>query len=186
MRPHRRDRHAHHATRGGEGRARDDDVVRTAIDHLDENANLASSTYEIHRAIYQQTEARAVIHAHPSRPSPFDVRDELVPRTRTGCSICAPRSRSWHLRRCSAGTWWPTRWRSPAHGERGHPEMARHVRQGRGPCRGVPSDARRGIHERPPDTDRPAAAALGEPDPLPTEMAEVIGGVPGRNLKRMS
>src|ERR1700692_1023585 len=45
----------------------DDDVVRTSLSQLDDNANVASSTYEIHRAIYLQTDARAVIPAHPSQ-----------------------------------------------------------------------------------------------------------------------
>ncbi len=170
------------------GAPRDDDVVRTAIDHLDENANLASSTYEIHKAIYQATEARSVIHAHPGQTVTLSMyRDELVPRDENGMlylrpkvSVVAP----------------PTLfgWNMVAD------QMADHLRTENVVIQKWHGTFAKGVdlaeafhrtravefmsaHLMRIEQLRPL---LGEPDPLPAEMAEVIGGVPGRNLKRMS
>ena len=41
-----------------------DDIVRTSIDEDDEFTNMASSAWLIHRAIYQRTDAKAIVHAH--------------------------------------------------------------------------------------------------------------------------
>lgn len=42
------------------------DLVETGVDKDDVNTTLASSELAVHRAIYRQTEASAVIHAHPT------------------------------------------------------------------------------------------------------------------------
>ncbi len=170
------------------GAPRDDDVVRTSIDHLDENANLASSTYEIHKAIYQATEARAVIHAHPGQTVTLSMyRDELVPQDENGMlylrpkvSVVAPPTLfGWnvvademadHLRTENVviQKWHGTFAKGVDLAEAFHRTRAVEFMSG---------------HLMRIEQLRPL---LGEPDPLPTQMAEVIGGVPGRNLKRMS
>ena len=166
----------------------DDDVVRTAIDHLDENANLASSTYEIHRAIYQQTEARAVIHAHPSKTVTLSMfRDELVPQEENGMlylrpkvSVVAPPTLfGWNLAADEMANCLRTenvviqKWHGTFakgvdlveafHRTRAVEFMSAHLIR---------------IAELRP--------LFGEPTPIPTEMAEVIGGVPGRGLRRLT
>jgi L-fuculose-phosphate aldolase len=170
------------------GAPRDDDVVRTAIDHLDENANLASSTYEIHKAIYEATEARAVIHAHPGHTVSLSMfMDELVPQDENGMlylrpkvSVVAPPSLfGWNLVA---------------------DEMAGHLRTenvviqkwhgtfAKGVDLAEAFHRTRAVEFMSGHLIRIAQLRpiFGEPHPLPTEMAEVIGGVPGRNLKRMS
>jgi L-fuculose-phosphate aldolase len=42
------------------------DLVETGIDKNDRNTPLASTELAVHRAIYQCTSARAVVHAHPT------------------------------------------------------------------------------------------------------------------------
>jgi L-fuculose-phosphate aldolase len=42
------------------------DLVYTGIYEDDEHTSLASVELNVHRAIYQQTEAKAVVHAHPT------------------------------------------------------------------------------------------------------------------------
>ena len=62
-----------------------EDIVRTGIDHDDENTNVATSALWIHRAIYRQTEARAVIHAHPSKTVTLSFfHDEIRPPDENG------------------------------------------------------------------------------------------------------
>lgn len=41
------------------------DIVETLIAHEDEEAGRASREQPVHRAIYQQTQAQAIVHAHP-------------------------------------------------------------------------------------------------------------------------
>jgi L-fuculose-phosphate aldolase len=170
------------------GSPRDDDVVRTAIGHLDENANIASSTYEIHRAIYQATEARAVIHAHPGQAVTLSMfRDELIPQDENGMLYLRPRVSvvapptlfGWnvvadqmadHLRTENVviQKWHGTFAKGVDLAEAFHRTRAVEFMSGH---------LIRLAQLRP---------VLGEPDPLPTEMAEVIGGVPGRDLRRMT
>jgi L-fuculose-phosphate aldolase len=165
-----------------------EDVVRTAIDHLDDNANVASSNYEIHRAIYLQTDARAIVHAHPSKTVTLSMfLDELVPQDENGLlylrpkvSVVAPPTlfgwnqvaeefgaclrdesvviQKWH------GTFAKGVDLAEAfHRTRAVEFMSAHLIR---------------IAELRP--------LFGEPTPVPSTMAEVIGGVPGRGLKRMA
>ncbi len=39
-------------------------LIRTSLGHNDQNQHLASSEYPVHRAVYQHTNAGAVVHAH--------------------------------------------------------------------------------------------------------------------------
>jgi L-fuculose-phosphate aldolase len=165
----------------------DDDVVRTSISHLDENANVASSTYEIHRAIYLQTDARAVIHAHPSQTVSLSLfLDELVPQDENGMlylrpkvSVVAPPSLfGWNLVADEMAGCLATenvvvqKWHGTfAKGQ----DLAEAFHRTRA-VEFMSAHLIRIAQLRP---------YFGEPTPLPAEMAEVIGGVPGRKLKRM-
>jgi L-fuculose-phosphate aldolase len=169
------------------GAVMEDDIVRTAIDELDENANLASSAYEVHRAIYQKTEARAVIHAHPSKTVTLSMfLDELVPQDENGLlylrpkvSVVAPPSLfGWNLAAEEMATCLQTenvvvqKWHGTFakgvdlteafHRTRAVEFMSAHLIR---------------IQELRP--------IFGEPTPVPTTMAEVIGGVPGRGLRKL-
>ncbi len=62
-----------------------DDILRTGIDGDDEGAMAASSALEIHRAIYRKTDALAVVHAHPSKTVSLSFFfDEIVPQDENG------------------------------------------------------------------------------------------------------
>jgi L-fuculose-phosphate aldolase len=62
-----------------------DDIVRTGVYEDDENSVAASSALEIHREIYQRTDARAVIHAHPPEAISLSFfMDAIVPVDENG------------------------------------------------------------------------------------------------------
>jgi len=156
-----------------------EDVVRTAIGHLDENANLASSNYEIHRAIYQQTDARAVVHAHPSKTVTLSMfLDELVPQDENGLlylrpkvSVVAPPTLfGWCLRNENVVVqkWHGTFAKGVDLAEAFHRTRAVEF---------MSAHLIRIAELRP---------LFGDPTPMPSTMAQVIGGVSGRGLKRMS
>jgi L-fuculose-phosphate aldolase len=70
----------------------DDDMVVTSIGAEDDNALLASSAMEIHRAIYKRTDAGAVIHAHPSKTVSLSFfLDEITPLDENGLLYLGPR-----------------------------------------------------------------------------------------------
>ena len=48
------------------GRIKDSDVVETGLDVNDGDYDIASSELIVHRAIYKQTKAKAILHAHPA------------------------------------------------------------------------------------------------------------------------
>jgi L-fuculose-phosphate aldolase len=54
------------------------DVVETGIFSDDANTPLASSELQVHRAIYKETDARAVVHAHPAGAVTLSVRDKAA------------------------------------------------------------------------------------------------------------
>jgi L-fuculose-phosphate aldolase len=165
-----------------------EDVVRTAIGHLDDNANLASSNYEIHRAIYQQTDARAIVHAHPSKTVTLSMfLDELVPQDENGLlylrpkvSVVAPPTLfGWNQVAEEFGAclrnenvvvqkWHGTFAKGVDLAEAFHRTRAVEF---------MSAHLIRVAELRP---------FLGDPTPVPATMAEVIGGVPGRGLKRMT
>ena len=169
------------------GAVLEDDIVRTAIDRLDENANLASSAYEIHRAIYQQTEARAVIHAHPSKTVTLSMfLDELVPQEENGLlylrpkvSVVAPPSLfGWNLAAEEMANCLRT---ENVVVQKWHGTFAKGV------------DLTEAFH-RTRAVEFMSAHLIriqqlrpifGEPTPVPSTMAEVIGGVPGRGLRKL-
>lgn len=62
------------------GRLKPGDLIETRLDKNDSGVVLASTELIVHRAIYQQTPALAVVHCHPRTAVAFSFsRDELVP-----------------------------------------------------------------------------------------------------------
>lgn len=62
------------------GDLKEEDIVETGVEEDDSGVIIASTEIGVHRAIYQETSALAVIHAHtPYAISLSIVRDEIVP-----------------------------------------------------------------------------------------------------------
>jgi L-fuculose-phosphate aldolase len=173
--------------RSSKGDLTQEDVVRTSIDRLDENALLASSAYEIHRAIYERTDAQAVIHAHPSKTVTLSLFcDELVPLDENGLLylrpsvkvVAPPQLFGWNLAadeiadalvsgRVVVQKWHGTFAKGADlaeafHNTRAVEFMSAHLIR---------------IAE--------LRSCFGEPAPVPSVVATVIGGVPGRGLRRL-
>lgn len=67
------------------GRLTEQDLVETGIDRNDRATPAASSELAVHRAVYQETGAQAVIHAHPPYGIAFSlVEQEIVPANTEG------------------------------------------------------------------------------------------------------
>jgi L-fuculose-phosphate aldolase len=165
-----------------------EEVVRTSVSSVeDDGAMKASSALEVHRAIYQATDARAVVHAHPSQTVSLSFfLSDLVPIDENGLlylrpkvSVVAPPSlfgwnqaasemadalraenvvvQKWH------GTFAKGRDLAEAfHRTRAVEFMSAHLIR-----------------------VQQLRSHFGDPVPVPTDVAEVIGGVPGRGLRRM-
>jgi L-fuculose-phosphate aldolase len=71
------------------GCIRDNDLVKMGIeDDTDRGIALASSELGVHRAIYRETPALAIVHAHlPHATALSMVEREIVPRDVEGCSL---------------------------------------------------------------------------------------------------
>ena len=66
----------------------ENDLIETGIDKNDRCTPLASTELVVHRAIYQQTSALAIIHAHPAHAITLSlVQNEIVPSDAEGLSI---------------------------------------------------------------------------------------------------
>ena len=64
------------------------DLIETGIDRNDRNTPLASTELAVHRAIYQQTSASAIAHAHPPHAVALSLTEnEIVPNDTEGLSI---------------------------------------------------------------------------------------------------
>jgi L-fuculose-phosphate aldolase len=62
------------------GRLRDGDIVQMGMNRNDAHILMASSEFVVHKAIYTNTSALAVVHAHPPYATLLSLtRDELVP-----------------------------------------------------------------------------------------------------------
>lgn len=62
------------------GRLKPSDLIETSIDKNDSGVVLASTELIVHRTIYQQTPALAVVHCHPRTAIALSLsRDEIVP-----------------------------------------------------------------------------------------------------------
>jgi L-fuculose-phosphate aldolase len=56
------------------------DMIETGLEKNDSNITLASTEIRVHRAIYQQTSALAIVHSHPVFATALSlVDDEIIP-----------------------------------------------------------------------------------------------------------
>ena len=66
-------------------------MIETGISRNDRNTPLASSELAVHRAIYQETSALAVVHAHPPHAIALSLAEtEIVPSDSEGLSTVGP------------------------------------------------------------------------------------------------
>ena len=64
------------------------DLIETGITKNDRSTPFASSELAVHRAIYQETSALAIVHAHPSHAVALSlVETEIIPNDAEGLSI---------------------------------------------------------------------------------------------------
>lgn len=62
------------------GRLTPDDLIETALEHDDSEIALASTEIVVHRAIYRQTNALAIVHTHsPNTILRSMIDDEIIP-----------------------------------------------------------------------------------------------------------
>ena len=65
----------------------ENDLIETGITKNDRATPLASTELNVHRAIYQQTSAQAIVHAHPPHTVAISLTDtEIAPGNTTGQS----------------------------------------------------------------------------------------------------
>lgn len=66
----------------------ENDLIETGLNKNDRNTPLASVELPVHRAIYQQTPAQAIVHAHPPHAVALSLTEtEIVPIDTEGQSI---------------------------------------------------------------------------------------------------
>ncbi len=64
------------------------DLIETGVNKNDRNTPLASTELAVHRAIYQQTSASAIVHAHPPHAIALSLTEtEIVPSDVEGLSV---------------------------------------------------------------------------------------------------
>ncbi len=64
------------------------DLIETGINKNDRNTPLASTELAVHRAIYQQTPASAIVHAHPPHAVALSLTETaIVPSDAEGLSM---------------------------------------------------------------------------------------------------
>jgi len=75
------------------------DLIETGISKNDRNTPLASTELAVHRAIYQETTAQAIVHAHPPHAVALSLNEtEIVPGDTEGLSIVGPVPvLGWHM-----------------------------------------------------------------------------------------
>ncbi len=76
------------------------DLIETGINKNDRNTPLASTELAVHRTIYQQTSASAVVHAHPPHAIALSLTEtEIVPSDVEGLSVTARVPvLGWHMK----------------------------------------------------------------------------------------
>jgi L-fuculose-phosphate aldolase len=76
------------------------DLIETGIYKNDRNTPLASTELAVHRAIYQQTPASAIVHAHPPHAIALSLTEtEIVPNDAEGLStIDRVPVLGWHMK----------------------------------------------------------------------------------------
>ena len=75
------------------------DLIETGISKNDRNTPLASVELAVHRAIYQQSTAQAIVHAHPPHAIVLSLTDtEIVPSDTEGQAILGQAPvLGWHM-----------------------------------------------------------------------------------------
>ncbi len=75
------------------------DLIETGINRNDRNTPLASTELAVHRAIYQQSSASAIVHAHPPHAIALSLTGtEIVPSDAEGLSIIGQVAvLGWHM-----------------------------------------------------------------------------------------
>lgn len=165
-----------------------EDIVRTSLVREDENAYEASSAMEIHRAIYLATDARAVIHAHPSKTVSLSFFfDEIEPVDENGLLylgrrvpvVAAPTLFGWNLIAEAMGN---ALIDANVSVEKWHGTFAK----GRDLAEAF--HRTRAVEFMSSHIIRVAQLRqyFGEPRFPPTEVAEVLGGVETRGLRRVA
>jgi len=62
------------------GRLQEEDLIETGLDKNDCHIALASTEIRVHRAIYRNTQALAIVHAHPTSAVALSlVEDDIIP-----------------------------------------------------------------------------------------------------------
>jgi L-fuculose-phosphate aldolase len=60
------------------GELQETDLVETGINKNDRNTPMASVELPVHRAIYQKTQAKAVVHAHPAHVTALSMVEKYI------------------------------------------------------------------------------------------------------------
>ena len=167
QRPDRRERHAHHPTeRGAKAPSGLEDVVRTrSTSSTTTRTWRRATTRSIVRSTSRPTRGPS---STPTRARPSRSRCSSTSSCHRTRTAALPSAEGQRRRPADPVRLEPGRRRVrclPSHRERRRPEVARDVRQGRRPGRGLPPDAGRGVHERPSHPDRRAPTALRRAGP---------------------
>ncbi len=60
------------------GALQEKDLIETGINKNDRSTPLASIELPVHRAIYQNTQARAIVHAHPTHATALSLTEKVI------------------------------------------------------------------------------------------------------------
>ena len=60
------------------GDLQEHDLVETGINKNDRQTPMASSELAVHRAIYQHTQAKAIVHAHPAHLTALSMAEKVI------------------------------------------------------------------------------------------------------------
>jgi len=79
-------------TRSGSqlGYLSESDLIRTGVEKDDENTHLASSELQVHRAIYQQSLFKAIVHSHPVHATALSFLRHIIRPEDEGGKIFIP------------------------------------------------------------------------------------------------
>ena len=82
------------------GCLQENDLIETGINKNDRNTPLASTELAVHRAIYRETPALAIVHAHPPHAVALSLTEtEIVPSDTEGLSIVGQVPvLGWHMK----------------------------------------------------------------------------------------
>ena len=71
------------------GHLEEKDLIETSLEHLDSSVMLASSELLVHRAIYKNTSALAIVHVHPPHAIALSMieQDEIIPIDNEGSYV---------------------------------------------------------------------------------------------------